>query len=337
MKQRISAFLRLVLTLVVSGACLYFAARRIELEALRSEMGNTDWFFGVPAVVASVAALSLRSLRWHLVLVREKSFAFSNTFWASGMGYLGNNVLPARAGELIRSVVLALSTGIRKSLVLATALTERMLDAAILLALAFIMLQYTQALPPSVARLWSFMLPLVLLLLALVLGAPLLQTFWLKLIDFLPLPESFRHKLRHLVRGLIDGIRVFHHLRLLVIFLLLSCIIWAVDAAVFVALARAFGAQLNLAQAIVFSAALGFASSIPSTPGFVGVFQAVAVLVLPVFGVSASKAFLIVSFFQVMFLVITVVLGGCGWLVMRRRIDEARWKAELKAADDRLE
>jgi uncharacterized protein (TIRG00374 family) len=337
MKQRISAFLRLVLTLVVSGGCLYFAARRIELEALRSEMGNTDWFFGVPAVVASVAALSLRSLRWHLVLVREKSFAFSNTFWASGMGYLGNNVLPARAGELIRSVVLALSTGIRKSLVLATALTERMLDAAILLALAFIMLQYTQALPPSVERLWSFMLPLVLLLLALVLAAPLLQTYWLKLIDFLPLPESFRHKLRHLVRGLIDGIRVFHHLRLLVIFLLLSCIIWAVDAAVFVALARAFGAQLNLPQAIVFSAALGFASSIPSTPGFVGVFQAVAVLVLPVFGVSASKAFLIVSFFQVMFLVITVMLGGCGWLVMRRRIDEARWKAELKAADDRLE
>lgn len=331
MKRRISAVLRLVLTLVVSGGCLYFAARRIEIEALRSEIGNLDWPFSAPAVVASVAALSLRSLRWHLVLLREKSFAFSNTFWANGMGYLGNNVLPARAGELIRSVVLALSTGIRKSMVLATALTERMLDAGILLALAFIMLQFTQALPPAVQGLWSLMLPLVLGLLAAAFAAPLLQGFWLKILSVLPLPESLRAKVRHLLLGLLDGIRVFHHLRLLVFFLLFTCIIWAIDAAVFVALARAFGAQLTLPQAIVFSAALGFASSIPSTPGFVGVFQAVAVLVLPVFGVSASKAFLIVSFFQVMFLFITIVLGGYGWLVMRRRIDHARLKEELKS------
>ncbi len=325
--------LRLLLTLVVSGVCLYFAARRIELEALRAEIGNLDWLFTLPAAAASVAALSLRSLRWHLVLVREKSFAFSNTFWANGMGYLGNNVLPARAGELIRSVVLALSTGIRKSLVLATALTERMLDAGILLALAFIMLQFTEALPPAVQQIWSLVLPLVLGLLGVAFAAPLLQGFWLRLLEFLPLPASLKHKLRHTLLGLLDGIRVFHHLRLLLLFLFLTCVIWAVDAAVFVALARAFGAQLTLPQAIVFTAALGFASSIPSTPGFVGVYQAVAVLVLPVFAVSANKAFLMVSYFQVMFLVITVLVGGYGWLVMRRRIGHARLKAELESGN----
>ncbi|HMY10233.1 MAG TPA: lysylphosphatidylglycerol synthase transmembrane domain-containing protein [Turneriella sp.] len=331
MKRRISAVLRLLLTLVVSGVCLYFAARRIELDALRSEIGNLTWFFSAPAVLASVAALSLRSLRWHLVLVREKNFAFSNTYWANGMGYLGNNILPARAGELIRSVVLALSTGIRKSMVLATALTERMLDAGILLALAFIMLQFTEALPPSVQSIWSLMLPLVLGLLAVAFAAPLLQVFWLRVLGALPMPEALRQKLRHLLLGLLDGIRVFHHLRLLIVFLLLTCVIWVVDAAVFVFLARAFGAQLTLPQAVVFSAALGFASSIPSTPGFVGVFQAVAVLVLPVFAVSANKAFLIVSLFQVMFLLITVLIGGYGWLVMRRRIGHAKLKEELQS------
>ena len=325
--------LRFLLTLVVSGVCLYFAARRIELEALRAEIGNLDWLFTLHAAAASVTALSLRSLRWHRILVREKSFAFSNTFWANGMGYLGNNVLPARAGELIRSVVLALSTGIRKSMVLATALTERMLDAGILLALAFIMLQFTEALPPAVQQIWSLVLPLVLGLLGVAFAAPLLQGFWLRLLEFLPLPSSLKHKLRHTLLGLLDGIRFFHHLRLLWIFLFLTCVIWAVDAAVFAALARAFGAQLTLPQAIVFTAALGFASSIPSTPGFVGVYQAVAVLVLPVFAVSANKAFLMVSFFQVMFLVITVLVGGYGWLVMRRRIGHARLKAELESGN----
>ncbi|GAB4427414.1 MAG: lysylphosphatidylglycerol synthase transmembrane domain-containing protein [Turneriella sp.] len=323
--------LRLVLTLVVSAGCLYFAARRIELETLRSEMGNLDWAFGLTAAAASVAALSLRSLRWHLVLLRQKKFAFSTTFWANGIGYLGNSVLPARAGELIRSVVLALSTGIRKALVLATALTERMLDAGILLALAFIMLQFTQALPPAVQALWSFLLPVVLGLLVAAFAAPLLQDFWLKILSLLPLPLSLKHKLQHLLMGLLDGIRVFHHVRLLLLFLLLTCVIWTVDAAVFIALASALGAHLTLPQAIVFTAALGFASSLPSTPGFVGVFQAVAVMVLPVFGVSASKAFLMVSFFQIMFLVILLVIGSYGWLVMRRRIDHAKLREELRS------
>ncbi len=331
MKRSISAVLRLVLTLVISGVCLYFAARRIEIDALRAEMGNLDFLSSAPAVIASLAALSLRSLRWHCVLIREKKFAFSNTYWANGMGYLGNNILPARAGELIRSVALALSAGIRKSMVLATALTERMLDAGILLALAFIMLQFTEALPASVERVWSLMLPIVLALLAVAFAAPLFENFWLKLLGIMPLPERFRNKLRHLLQGLLDGIRVFHHVRLLILFLLLTCVIWAVDAAVFVFLARVFGAYLTLPQAVVFTAALGFASSIPSTPGFVGVFQAVAVLVLPVFGVSANKAFLMVSFFQLMFLLLTVFIGGYGYLVMRRRIGHARLSAELKA------
>jgi len=331
MQRHISRLFRLALILAVSGICLYFAARRIELDALRFEIGNLDWFFIPPAVAASVLALSLRSLRWHLVLVREKKFSFSNTYWANGMGYLGNNILPARAGELIRSVALALSTGIRKSMVLATALTERILDAGILLALAFIMLQFTEALPPEVQSIWSVMLPLVLGLLGVAFAAPLLQGFWLRLLEFVPLPTSLKHKLRHTLLGLLDGIRVFHHLRLLLMFLFLTCVIWAVDAAVFVALARAFGAQLTLPQAIVFTAALGFASSLPSTPGFVGVFQAVAVLVLPVFAVSANKAFLMVSFFQVMFLLLTVLIGGYGWLVMRHRIGRAKFKEELRS------
>lgn len=329
MKRQIKPVLRLVLTLIVSGVCLYFAARSIQFDALRKEIDNVDWFYCIPAVIASVAALTLRSVRWHIVLVREKKFAFSNTFWANAIGYLGNSVLPARAGELIRSVVLALASGIRKSLVLATALTERMLDAGILLVLAFSMLRFTQVLPASLQGLWSLVMPLVIVLLAAAFAAPLLQNLWLRLLDFLPLPKSIQHKLRHILLGLLDGIRVFHHVRLLVSFLVLTCIIWTIDSAVFVALARVFAAQLTLPQAIVFGAALGFASSIPSTPGFVGVFQAVAVLVLPVFGVSANKAFLMVSLFQLMLLLIVLLLGGYGWWVMRRRIDHAKLSQEL--------
>lgn len=325
--------LRFSVTLVISGLSLWFAARRIDLAAIAADMGTIQWFWVGPALICSLVALTLRGYRWHRVLIREKKFSFSNTFWANGIGYLGNNVLPARAGELMRSVVLALSADIRKSLVLATALTERMLDAGILLALAFVMLQFTQALPPSVQNLWSVMMPVVILLLGLAFVAPLLQQFWLKLIGFLPIGTGLKQKLGHFLTGLLDGIRVFYHVRLMLVFLALTFVIWFIDAAVFSALAGAFGTSLSLPQSVVFVAALGFASSIPSTPGFVGVYQAVAVLLLPVFGVSASKAFLMVSFFQVMFLLVTVVIGGAGWHIMQQRIGTNRLKHELAAKD----
>lgn len=331
MNRKTVAVLRLVLALAVSVAGLYFALRRIEWGALGAELSTMQWFYIVPAAVASLSAMALRSLRWHLVLVREKKFAFAHTFWASAMGYLGNNVLPARAGELIRSVAIALATGIRKSLVLATALTERVLDAGILLTLAFAMVQFTGVLPQSLERLWSVVLPLVVGFVALAFAAPLLQSFWFMLLRLLPLPEALRGKLRHLLEGLLDGLRMFHHARLLLSFLVLSFIIWIIDAGVFIALALVFESTLRLPQAIVFAAALGFASSIPSTPGFVGVYQAVAVVVLPVFAIPTSKAFLLVTLFQVMFLAITAILGGYGWFVMQRRIGEARLKQELAA------
>lgn len=111
--------------------------------------------YALCAAAISLLGLTLRSLRWHQVVRRERAFAFSNTFYATAIGYLGNNILPARAGELVRSVVLGLSAGIRKSLVLATALTERIIDAGILLLLAFIMLGFTVKLPSAIQQTWS--------------------------------------------------------------------------------------------------------------------------------------------------------------------------------------
>jgi hypothetical protein len=65
----------------------------------------------------------------------------------------------------------------------------------------------------------------------------------------------------------------------------------------------------------------------------VGVFQAIAVALLPVFGMKESQAFLMISFFQVMFLAVTLVLGGYGWFVMQRRIGKARLAREIEEAE----
>lgn len=333
MRKQIFSAIKIIIAFAISGVCLYFAARNLQFEAIRAELASMKFLPVALAAALSIAAISLRAWRWHQVIRREHDFAFSNTYWANAIGYLANNILPARAGEVIRSVVLALSANIRKTLVLATALTERMLDAAVLLLLAWCMLFFTVELPPAFRTIWTIILPLVLLLVLIAFIAPSMQAFWVKLIHLLPLGVAFKMRLEAFLNGMLDGIRVFHHPGFLTKFLLYTLIIWFVDAFMFRALAAAFGSELTLPQAIIFVAIIGFASSVPSTPGYVGVFQAIAVALLPVFGMKESQAFLMISFFQVMFLAVTLVLGGYGWFVMQRRIGKARLAREIEEAE----
>jgi glycosyltransferase 2 family protein len=331
-QNRLKKALKFLLTVVISGACLYFAARRIEFHQLKADLEAMTPALVILAAGVSLATIILRALRWHQVLQHEKKFTFSNSLWATAVGYLANNILPARAGELVRSVMLGLSADIRKSLVLATALTERILDAAILLLLAFLMLNFAPNLPDKIRNAWYFLLPVIGGLMALVFLAPRMQAFWLKLVNFMPVGATLLEKTGSMLVGLIDGVRVFYNLRLLAVFIALSIVVWMIDATGLLILARALGSEITLSQSILFIAALGFASSVPSTPGYVGVYQAVAVLILPVFGVSEHRAFLLVSVFQVSQLVVTALTGIPGWIIMQRRIGAARLEAEL--ADD---
>jgi glycosyltransferase 2 family protein len=331
-KHTISS-LKLVLAFGVSGLCLYYSVRNIEINAILNELANVRMVPVLLAALISFAVLSLRAWRWHQVLRRERDFAFSNTYWANAIGYLANSVLPARAGDLIRSVVLGLSTGIRKSLVLATSLTERMLDAAVLLLLAWFMLLFTVDLPPAFRTIWTIALPAILSLVVVAFISPFVQIFWVRCLHWLPVGTSLKSGLEKFLNGMLDGVRVFHNPWFLGKFLFLTLIIWCVDATLFVVIASAFGATLTFPQSIIFVAIIGFASSVPSTPGYVGVYQAIAVALLPVFGMKESQAFLLASFFQLMFLTLTLGLGSVGWVIMQRRIGTVQLRQEISNAE----
>lgn len=332
-KSFLKTLLKVLLTVGISGACLFFAARRIEFAKITSDLKSLKFGYVLCAAMISMVALTIRAVRWHQVVRREKPFAFSNTFWATAIGYLANNILPARAGEVIRSVILGISSGVRKSLVLATALTERIIDAGVLLLMAVVMLQFTDKFPRSIRESWFLLLPIVAAILLAVFLSPFIEGFLHKVPQILPANAGLKEKLRGLISGMLDGVRVFHNVRLLAVFLFTTVVIWCIDATVFIMLAMSLGSELTVPQAIIFSAALGFASSIPSTPGFVGVFQAVAVILLPIFSIPADRAFLLVSIAQLMALATTGCLGGVGWFIMQRRIGAARLEQELAEAD----
>ena len=104
------------------------------------------------------------------------------------------------------------------------------------------------------------------------------------------LPEKLRSRLTEMTGQVLLGIRSLHHGARLAGFCSFTALIWFLDAATAVILARALGLNLGFAVALLMITGIGLSSALPSTPGNVGVFQFVTVSVLAPFGFSHSDA-----------------------------------------------
>jgi uncharacterized protein (TIRG00374 family) len=229
-------------------------------------------------------------------------------FWATMTGYLGNSYLPARAGEVVRSVLIGQKGGISKSFSLATALTERIVDAVILVVVSAIALTTVGTLPPELTRALRGMALVGAVGAVAVFIAPRMSRLVNWIIARLPLLSAgLREKLAGIAGSFLTGAGALQHWGRLALFLLLSAVIWSLDTITGLTVASAFGLHLTAAQVFILLAAIGIASALPSTPGYVGVYQFVAVTVLVPFGLSESQALAYIIAYQgVMYVVITL-------------------------------
>ena len=285
-------------TLLLAGVMLYGALRNVNGHELLATLRQ-----GNPAFLAlGFAALSIsclvRGLRWRLLLSAERKLPVTDVFWALMTGYLGNAYLPARAGEIVRSVLVGQKGGISKSFSLATALTERIVDAVILVAVSAAALSTMPVVPEQFAGTIRSMAIAGAVGLAAVVAAPRMRKLIFFVLARLPIPSRLRTPIAGMVEKLLLGAGALQHVGRLGCFLLCSTAIWSLDTVAGLMTARAFGLPLDPVQVFILLAALGLASAIPSTPGYVGVYQLVAVAVLVPFGLSEAKAIAYIFAYQ---------------------------------------
>jgi len=259
-----------------------------------------------------IVSYFLRGMRWQVLLSAEKPVALPIAFWATAIGYLGNGVLPARAGEVIRSVLIARKTALSISFVLATALTERVLDALAVVLFGSVALLVVGSIPAWLLRAAEVVAVLGILGVGVFYILPRLETLIARLINRLPLPERLKMPIVRLVRDFLTGLRAIHALPRLLGFSGLTIAIWATDALCALLVAWSFGLAISLPQMIILLAAMGLASAAPSTPGYIGIYQFVAVTVLVPFGLTQSQALVFILAFQAVSYLVVFVTGGLG-------------------------
>ena len=315
------ALIQALVSLVALAAVVWWAAKQDAPEFPTS--GDAIAWLGVAVVLYAVATL-LRGERWHWILaatgVRTQR---SDCYALTTVGYMGNNVLPARAGEALKVVLLAGRCDASKRTLLGSVVAERILDL-IALAAIFIVVVY--------GALSSSVLPTDRPLLVAGIGVILLVLAGVAL--WVLRRHHVFERARDWLRPLADAPRALLG-REGAVLLAGTFVLWAVEAAVYLAVARSLELDFSVTGALYLVALTNFVAALPAAPGSIGTFDAAVAFGARRLGASGSMAvtymlllrFVLYIPITVVGLVILVTRYG-GWSRLRSAV---RLSAEAEA------
>ena len=299
-------------SLALALLLLYYSLRGIDWHnvGLLLRTAHLSWV-SLYCLLATVA-LFLRAYRWRILLQAAGDVSVSTAFWATAAGYFGNNFLPARAGEVVRTMMVSSRAGLSRTFVLTTALSERMADAIALVTISALVLLTLPSQPGWLAHsarpfaIAGFCGVVAIAVL------PWLEPLIHKVLAACPIPPGPRDKLSNLISQIVEGIRSFHDPKRIAGFLSLTAAIWCIDATGAIFIARALGLSLAYPLAFLLITGLGLGSALPSTPGYVGIYQFVAVSILTPFGISKTDAIAYILLLQAASYVVITLWGLAG-------------------------
>ncbi len=315
----------LLVSIALAAVLLYFSLRKVDWQQVWQSIAHCNLPLLAIGVALSFLSYFLRGLRWRVLLNTQANLPVLPVFWANSAGYLGNNVLPARAGELIRTAMVSSRSHLSKTFVLTTALAERLMDAIVLVVSAAVVLRFVSHKPEWLAAVSNSLLVVGCAAAVIIVSVPLFEPLALRLLSKLSISSRAVKRLEDSIEHIASGVRAFHDPARFSLFMMFTVAIWGLDAYGITLLARALGMQMSMAVALLLIVGLSVGSALPSTPGYIGIFQFVAVTVLMPFHFTRSAAIAFILVAQAGGLFVTAVLGAIG-LLQYRKLREAEAK-----------
>lgn len=286
-----------ILGLVISAVALWYTFSRMDLRTVASELRAADPFLFVLSSAAVTGVFWIRAWRWRGILAPVADVPFRSRFAAVTIGFMGNNLLPARVGEFMRAYALSRTEPVPIVASFASLLIERIFDGILVIALLFV----AMAMPDFPAFSGSQEIELrgldttitisglaqslgaVILVVVLVLG--LLVLFPRHAVSLLErvvsvLPAKVRRPIVDALEAFLSGAGVLRDPKLLLGTAGWSALLWTYNAVGAWIAFRAFGFTLPFTAAVFLQSAIALAVSVPAAPGFVGVYHSMVVFVL---------------------------------------------------------
>jgi uncharacterized protein (TIRG00374 family) len=320
----------------ISLIFLYLALRGLRLNELGNAFKQANYLWLIPGVAIYFVAVWARAWRWHYLLKPLKSIPTNQLFPTVTIGYFGNNILPARAGELLRAIVLKKDEDIPISASLATIIVERVFDGVVMLGFVFVNL-------PELARLTSssgfvgdirtlavigtvVFIGALLVFLAAAMFPERTQSIVRRITTRL-VPQRYREKILGLSDRFLGGLAALRSPRGVLMIFVTTVVIWLLETGKYWFLMHAFPFKVSFFTLMLMNGIVNLATTIPSAPGYVGTFDAPGIAVLTAYGVpKATAAAYTLSLHIALWFPITA-LGG--YYLVKKGI---HWSEELDKA-----
>lgn len=306
--------LRLIVGILVSLLFLGWAIWGVHWGEFWDSLRDARYGYLVPAALIIYGVSWVRAYRWRLLMANDPALSLGRVFRFVNIGYFFNNVLPAKAGEVVRGYLAGRLIAGGYGQAASALLIERLLDVLCVVILLVILLPFV-ALPAWIMRgglifgAGAFGGTLILII---------LSRFGARGVDFVwrwvgRIPVVGHRRVKEALEHLMEGFGVLTTKRLLPGILLGSALVWLGYALFNYTVMAAFGLNvLPFSAAAMVLCATGFAMVLPSSPGAIGVFEKAGMIALALYGVGESLAFSTMLVLHLYTNIILIVLGLVG-------------------------
>ena len=308
-----------IVGLVLSAVALYFAFRNVPIGDLISYLASINYFWVLPALVMVVISFYLRAVRWQIILTSSRKITVWRAFHPMMIGFMINCILPGRLGEVARPVILQKKEKIPFTTGLATVAAERMFDICLLLFLFIVTISAIQIRPDinvafgkyhlnreTLDIIFGGMLKLATVLIAGIIFISIgrIREFFYQFIRFLPqlfffvgekFKKTFQHRLCepfiNIIENIAQGFALIRYPKKIILCCIFSLLIWSLLAlSYFLFSLGSPGINLTFFELSVVMVVICFFISLPSVPGWWGLWEAAGVFAMSLFGVSSKEA-----------------------------------------------
>jgi uncharacterized protein (TIRG00374 family) len=284
------------LGVAISVFLMWWTLRNFRLADIWEAIQNANYWWLVPGVAVYFVAVWARTWRWHYLLRPLKRIPLTELFPVVTIGYMANNITPARAGELVRAYVLKRKEDVSVSASLATIIVERIFDGIVMLIFVLVTLPFAPTLPDwlRLVVIWGsvafFGALIVFLALA---SAPKRFAAVYNWMVSRFVPARLRPAIVGILDRFVEGLACLRSpLDLLMVFGT-SLVIWLTETVKYWFVMHAFpghGFPVSFFALMLMNGVVNLATTIPSAPGYVGTFDTPGIAILKEFGVEGTMA-----------------------------------------------
>jgi uncharacterized membrane protein YbhN (UPF0104 family) len=295
--------IQIIAGLLLGAFLVWFLFRETDWAKVYELVLASDWRWLVAAFAAVMVSFGTRSQRWAYIVRAAKPVPFRTLFNATQIGFLGNYTLPARAGELIRALVLSRRERIPFTKCVAFVALDRVTDLFGLLAVMVVTIvafrpEHAVVLPPGM-ELPDWARPLLepdkLRVAAEVTGGVIALIVGALVVLYLNQPLALRvcggivglvskrlaARANEMLSHFAEGLHVFRSARDIALALLWSSFTWGLALVCFEAVFAAFHLDAPWYASSMVLAVMSVAISLPGAPGFIGQYH--VGIMLPLF------------------------------------------------------